>query len=56
MRQCIEVPKVARKKKILLDFSSFTGKIEKLTVRLGRLQLAEDDIKAMHASLLAAKD
>ncbi len=34
----------------------FTGTIEKLTVRLGRLQLAENDIKAMHASLLAAKD
>jgi hypothetical protein len=34
----------------------FTGEIDKLTVRLGRVQLAEDDIKAMHASLLAAKD
>jgi hypothetical protein len=34
----------------------FTGTIEKLTFRLGRLQLAENDIKAMHASLLAAKD
>jgi arylsulfatase len=34
----------------------FTGTIEKLTVRLGRPQLAENDIKAMHASLLAAKD
>ena len=34
----------------------FTGTIEKLTFRLGRLQLAEDDIKAMHKSLLAAKD
>jgi hypothetical protein len=34
----------------------FTGAIDKLTVRLGRVQLAEDDIKAIHASLLAAKD
>ena len=34
----------------------FTGTIEKLTVRLGRLQLAEHDIKTMHKSLLAAKD
>jgi hypothetical protein len=34
----------------------FTGTIDTLTVRLGRVQLAENDIKAMHASLLAAKD
>ena len=34
----------------------FTGAIDKLTFRLGRLQLAENDIRAMHKSLLAAKD
>jgi hypothetical protein len=34
----------------------FRGTIDKLTVRLGRLQLAENDIKVMHKSLLAAKD
>ena len=34
----------------------FTGKIDKLTVRLGRVQLGENDIKAMRKSLLAARD
>ena len=34
----------------------FTGKIDKLTYKLGPPQLTEDDRRTMHASLIKAKD